>query len=108
MSTHRISDFQVLALTGNIRYFKSVVLFHFLHRETEYKYQLQTCHTYIHATSLITEVRTNLGLELHDLELFREVVKFLVDVHHAYRSVQNLSSLGVHFLFTTKQQNYSN
>lgn len=30
MSTHRISDFQVLAVAGNVRNLKSVILLHFL------------------------------------------------------------------------------
>lgn len=50
-----------------------------------------------------TKDSTDLGLELHDLELLRELVKLLIDVHHSYRGVQHLPSPGVHFLFTKTQ-----
>lgn len=38
-STHRISDFQVLALSGHIRNLKSVALLHFLQRKTSPSYK---------------------------------------------------------------------
>lgn len=45
----------------------------------------------------------NLGLELHDLELLRELAELLVDVHHSHRGVGHLAGLGVDFLFKEAQ-----
>lgn len=59
----------------------------------------QTCRFPENHIQSVTEGSTDLGLELHDLELLREIVKLLVDVHHSYRSVRHLPSLSVHFLF---------
>lgn len=100
-STHGVSDFQVLALTGHVWDLKGIVLVHLLQRHTVpyssvlYKHTIQPSFTHV---SELIQLSSHLSLELHDLELLRQLVELVVDVHHSHWSVRHNPGLGVHFL----------
>ena len=107
VSAHRVSNFQVLALTGHIRNFKSIVFFHFLQKERHpnqtqaqnFTYQLsEMC---IYTLKSVSTAGTYLRLELHNLKLLRELVELLVNIHHPNRCVGRLPSLWVYSLLIT-------